>query len=137
MKTHKKAFDEMVMRERQRQIDAMAIEVMSSCLKIDEFVGEERVQKYMGIQFNMMIQRDTEPRDNDRYGLVSDIDERTKKATFGMLSEATGLGYERIRKLIEGVANIKLPSMYYIAKDWPLIKGMKIVPFNTSNDEGA
>eukprot|EP00957_Ditylum_brightwellii_P178379 13586586-Ditylum_brightwellii.AAC.1 len=38
----------------------------------------------------MVINRDTEPREDAGEGLVSDLDDETKKAAFSILSEATG-----------------------------------------------
>eukprot|EP00957_Ditylum_brightwellii_P124026 9453920-Ditylum_brightwellii.AAC.1 len=86
---------------------------------------------------NMMINRDTEPREDDGEGFVSNLDGKTKKAAFSVLSEATGHGYERIQKNIESVSHIRLPSKYYMDKECPPIDAISIIPLDSSYDESA
>eukprot|EP00957_Ditylum_brightwellii_P008674 658443-Ditylum_brightwellii.AAC.1 len=114
------------MRERQKRIDMMAKEVKCCCLGRDNLSGEVsmkdsvygsidlasdildflstvhgRIEGHMGLKINIMIQRDTEVRDdNDDDGLTKEADEKAKKAAVCTLSKSTGRGYERIRKSI-------------------------------------
>eukprot|EP00957_Ditylum_brightwellii_P156927 11943780-Ditylum_brightwellii.AAC.2 len=100
----------------------MAIEIMCCCLvrkdldklsikeSIKKNIGmvsdimnflsavQNRIEQLSGIKMNMMIHRDTEAREDDTERLVSELDGDTMKAAFGILSEATGHGYERIQK---------------------------------------
>eukprot|EP00957_Ditylum_brightwellii_P056865 4311128-Ditylum_brightwellii.AAC.1 len=64
-----------------------------------------------------MVQRDTEARDNNVDGLVNEMDDDKKKAAFGIVSKATGHGYERIQKTIKVVSNHKLSSKYIMDKE--------------------
>eukprot|EP00957_Ditylum_brightwellii_P104164 7934293-Ditylum_brightwellii.AAC.1 len=86
---------------------------------------------------NMMINRDTEPRENDGEGFVSDLDDKTKKAAFSILSEVTGHGYERMQKTIESVSDIRLPYKHCMDKEWPPIDAISITPLDSSYDESA
>eukprot|EP00957_Ditylum_brightwellii_P050835 3854782-Ditylum_brightwellii.AAC.1 len=97
LKKYKKAFRELTMRQRQKRINEMAMEVMCCCL-VKEDVGKYRVEQDSGVKMNMMIHQDTEARDDDAEGLISELDENTKKEVFGIWNEAMGCDYERIRK---------------------------------------
>eukprot|EP00957_Ditylum_brightwellii_P033700 2554643-Ditylum_brightwellii.AAC.1 len=69
----------------------------------------------------MMIQRDTEARDDDDddNGLVKETDDKSKQAAVSMLSKSTGWGYELIWISIANVCNVKLPSKYIMDKERP------------------
>eukprot|EP00957_Ditylum_brightwellii_P089490 6814567-Ditylum_brightwellii.AAC.1 len=59
------------------------------------------------------------------------------KAAFGILSETTGHGYERIQKRLELVTDVKFPSKYILDKEWPPIERMIITPLKSPNDGSA
>eukprot|EP00957_Ditylum_brightwellii_P113292 8638507-Ditylum_brightwellii.AAC.1 len=59
------------------------------------------------------------------------------KAAFGILSEATGRGYERIRKRLEFVSDVKSPSKYILDKEQSPIKRIIITPLKSPHDESA
>eukprot|EP00957_Ditylum_brightwellii_P040264 3047128-Ditylum_brightwellii.AAC.1 len=86
---------------------------------------------------NMMIRRDTGAREDDTEGLVSELDDDTMKATFSILSEATGHGYERIGKRLEFISDVKFPSKYILDKERPPIERMIITPLKFPYDESA
>eukprot|EP00957_Ditylum_brightwellii_P075129 5708865-Ditylum_brightwellii.AAC.1 len=80
----------------------MAMEVMRCCLEREE-----------------SGKRDTEARDDNADGLVGEMGDDKKKAAFVILSKATGCGYDRIRKTIKLVSNLKLSSKYIMDKEQP------------------
>eukprot|EP00957_Ditylum_brightwellii_P204299 15338579-Ditylum_brightwellii.AAC.1 len=65
--------------------------------------------------------RDTEARDDDADGLVGEMNDDKKKTAFGILSKATGHGYERIWKTIKLVSNLQLSSKHIMDKEHPPI----------------
>eukprot|EP00957_Ditylum_brightwellii_P047170 3582129-Ditylum_brightwellii.AAC.1 len=72
------------MRERQKRIDMMAREVMCCYLGRDNLSGGHsawKIERHTGLKINMMIQRDTESRDDDDDdGLTKEADEKSKQA---------------------------------------------------------
>eukprot|EP00957_Ditylum_brightwellii_P089830 6841148-Ditylum_brightwellii.AAC.1 len=120
LKKYKKAFRELMMRQRWKRVNEMAMEIMSSCLvrkDLDKVSMKESMEKKIGkalnimnflsavknrieqiseVKMNIMIHRNTEAREDDTEGLVSELDDEKMKAAFDILSEATGSGYVRI-----------------------------------------
>eukprot|EP00957_Ditylum_brightwellii_P161666 12308969-Ditylum_brightwellii.AAC.1 len=86
---------------------------------------------------NMMMHRDTEARKDDKEGLVSELDDDTMKAAYGILSEATGHGYKRIRTRLLLVSDVKLPSKYILDKEQPPIERMIFTPLKFPHAESA
>eukprot|EP00957_Ditylum_brightwellii_P052528 3983512-Ditylum_brightwellii.AAC.1 len=48
---------------------------------------QSRIQQYCGIKMNMMIHRDTEPREDYGEELVSNLDDEAKKDAFSILRQ--------------------------------------------------
>eukprot|EP00957_Ditylum_brightwellii_P003106 236826-Ditylum_brightwellii.AAC.1 len=51
---------------------------------------QNQIEQLSAVKMNMTIRRDTEAREDDTERLVSELDDDTTKAAFGILSEATG-----------------------------------------------
>eukprot|EP00957_Ditylum_brightwellii_P103429 7881166-Ditylum_brightwellii.AAC.1 len=85
----------------------------------------------------MMMHRDTEAREDDTEGLVSELDNYTMKAAFGILSEATGRGYERIQERLKLITDVKFKSKYVLDKEQPPIERMTITLLKSPLDESA
>eukprot|EP00957_Ditylum_brightwellii_P089859 6843329-Ditylum_brightwellii.AAC.1 len=85
----------------------------------------------------MMIQRDTEARDDNDDVLIKEADEKSKQAAVSILSKSTGWGYKWIRKSITNVCNIKLPSKYIMDKEMPAVEKIEIVLTGSTYDECA
>eukprot|EP00957_Ditylum_brightwellii_P045659 3464668-Ditylum_brightwellii.AAC.1 len=68
------------MQERRKRIDMMAREVICCCLGRDNLSVHGRIEMHMGLKINMMIQRDTEARDDNDDGLLKEADEKSKQA---------------------------------------------------------
>eukprot|EP00957_Ditylum_brightwellii_P184262 14034819-Ditylum_brightwellii.AAC.1 len=49
---------------------------------------KNRIEQLSGVKMNMMICRNTEAREDDTEGLVSELDDDTMKTVIGILSEA-------------------------------------------------
>eukprot|EP00957_Ditylum_brightwellii_P127311 9707489-Ditylum_brightwellii.AAC.1 len=161
LKKYKKAFRELMMHQRRKKVNEMATEIMC-CFWVREdldkvsmkesikknigvvsdvmtFLGavQNRIEQLSQVKMNMMICRDTEAREDDTDGSVSELDDDTMKSAFGILSEATGHGYERIRKRLELVSDVKFSSKYILDKEQPPIKRMIITPLKSPHDESA
>eukprot|EP00957_Ditylum_brightwellii_P127476 9721006-Ditylum_brightwellii.AAC.1 len=89
----------------------------------------------MGLKINMMIQRDTEARDDYDDGLIKEDDENLKQAAVSILSKSTGQGYKQIQKSIANVCNVKLLSKYIMDKEWSAVQKMEIFPAGSTYDE--
>jgi hypothetical protein len=85
----------------------------------------------------MMIQRNTEARDDDDDGLIKEADEKSKQTAVSILSESTGWGCEQIGKSIANVCNVKLPFKYIMDKERPAVEKMEIVPAGSTYDKCA
>eukprot|EP00957_Ditylum_brightwellii_P064964 4928369-Ditylum_brightwellii.AAC.1 len=109
LKKYKRAFRELTMHQRLKRVNEVAMEIMCCCLlredldkvsmkeSIEKNIGmvsdimnflsdvENKIEQFNGVKMNMMVHRDTEAREDNAEGLVSELDDDTMKAAFGIL----------------------------------------------------
>eukprot|EP00957_Ditylum_brightwellii_P086704 6597378-Ditylum_brightwellii.AAC.1 len=68
------------MRERHKRIDTIAREVMCCCLGRHNLSVQGRIERHIGMKVNMIIKRDTEAREDDKEGLIMELDDKSKCA---------------------------------------------------------
>eukprot|EP00957_Ditylum_brightwellii_P080893 6153286-Ditylum_brightwellii.AAC.1 len=59
---------------------------------------QQKVDQYVSTKLDNMMRLDTEAREGDRDDLVADLDEKTRRLAYSILSEVTSHGCEQIWK---------------------------------------
>eukprot|EP00957_Ditylum_brightwellii_P130132 9926220-Ditylum_brightwellii.AAC.1 len=128
----KEDLDKVSMNESIRKNIGMVSDVMNVLSAV-----KNKIEQLSGVKMNMMICKDTEAREGDTEGLVSELENDTLKAAFGILSEATGHGYKRIWKRLELVSDVKFPSKCLLDMEQPPIERMIITSLKSPHDESV